>query len=359
MAIPKRRFSKLFLSILAVLIFLLGAMLITAYPRLYPTKQKDIESFVSNKILEWQTKYKDEKGLKVARIDIHFRPGSKKFSKGEGAVISPVGINLPGFQKIIDMASYPPAIRELPVDRITALAWPYTGKCRGHYHYVALCLVRQNPGQPINFNETPSFYNLPKAFSADALAAVKDLGEHNLHVCSIFPEWTVKTAGSGTYLEQFKRIVESVSRNIIISENRIGYDDVCASIRHSQFSPHLAHVATVMACRELQIPCYAFTAATDQSNHIVGTFSDHSGWIFFDMDKPEKGFFTDPPVLLTMAPLISPFQGSQHNYWYPEAAAYGGSSRSAYSLSSTKWGTENKDSNVTLAQTFNLGGNEK
>ena len=355
MAIPEWNFSKFFLSIAAVFIFLFGAMLITAYPRLYPTKKENIESFVSNKILEWKNKYGDEKGLKVARIDIHFRPEPKNFSKGEGAVISPVGINLPGFQKIIDIASYPPAIRELPVDNITAIAWPYTGKCRDHYHYVALCLVEQNSNQSINFIEAPSFDNLPKSFAADALASAGDLEEHKLHTCSDFSEWAKKTAGPGTYLDQFKRIVKSVSRNIIYTdENRIGREDVCAAIRHSQFSPHLAHVASVMACRELKIPCFAFTAATDQTKHIVGTFSDHTGWIFFDLDKPEKGFFNDPPVLLTMVPLISPFKGSQHDYWYPEAAAYSGT----YAFSSTKWGKEHKDENVTLAKTFNLNGNK-
>ena len=292
MAITEMKFSKFSLSIAAILFFLFSAVFITAYPRLYPVDQDDIESFVTDKIAEWKVKYADKEGLKVARIDIDFRPYSKTFTKGEGAVITPVGANLPGFQKILETASYPPAVRELPVDGIMALAWPYTGKCRSSYHYVALCLVKQDFNQTIDFIETPSFNNLPKAFAADALATVDNLEEHNLHKCSGFSEWAIKTAGQGTYIEQFKRIAKTVSGNINDkNEKKKQNDDVCTSIRHSQFSPHCAHVATVMACRELQIPCFAFTAATDRENHIVGTFSDNAGWIFFDLDKPEKGFF--------------------------------------------------------------------
>ncbi len=360
MAITEFNFSKFSLSIAAILIFLAGAAIITAYPRQYPVEQEDIESFVADKISEWETKYADEEGLKVARVDIHFKPYPLNFAKNEGAVISSAGADLPGFQKIIETAAYPPQIRKLPVDGITALAWPYTGKCRSHYRYVSLSLVRQEFIQPTVNTESPSFTNLPEAFLADALATAKDLEEHNLQQCSDFPEWAKKTAGEGTYLEQFKRIAQTVSADINIeSDDKRRTDNVCTAIRHSRFSSASAHVAAVMACRELRIPCFAFTAAVKQENHIIGTFSNSTGWIFFDLDKPEKGFFTNPPVLLTMAPIISRFQGSRNNYWYPEAAAYrsfGNNNISSFSY--TKWGDKNEDSDITLAQTFNLKGNK-
>lgn len=74
--------------------------------------------------------------------------------------------------------------------------------------------------------------------------------------------------------------------------------------------------------------------------------------------NPKKVFFKDPPVLITMAPLISQFQGSQHNYWYPEAAAYKSRGNyGVYTLSRTYWGAGHEDQDVTLAQTFNLDGN--
>lgn len=129
MAITEMKIPKLSLSVTAVIIFLISAVFITAYPRLYPVDKEDMESFVADKIVEWEVKYADEKGLKVASIDIHFKPDPSNFAKGEGAVIAPVGIDLPEFQKIIETAAYPPTIRELHVDGIKAIAWPYTGKC--------------------------------------------------------------------------------------------------------------------------------------------------------------------------------------------------------------------------------------
>jgi hypothetical protein len=353
-------YSKFVVSAIAVLIFLLGSIFITAYPRNQSTSHENVDRFVLNKIDEWKTKYTSDKGLKVARIDIHFRANPENFVKGEGAVIAPIGLDLPGFQKIVEVASYPPAIRELPVDGIKALAWPYTGKCRDDYHYVALTLVRQTQKDPIEPTQNPSFLTLPQSFVADAKATVNDLEEHNLHECSVFSEWARDVAGSGSYIEQFKRIVDEVVRNIIEEENKSKKnDDICAAIRHNQFSDHRAHVVTVMACRELEIPCYAFSAALENANHIVGTFSDQTGWIFCDLDNPEKGFFTEAPVLLTLAPLISGFDGSRHNYWYPEAAAYHSSGWGINCFSYTKWGDEKIESDVTITRTFNLDSVEK
>ena len=56
--------------------------------------------------------------------------------------------------------------------------------------------------------------------------------------------------------------------------------------------------------------------------YLVGIYTDQAGWLLVDVEHYEQGFFTGGPVLLTKTPIISPFQGSRHGFWYPEAAAY-------------------------------------
>ncbi|MFZ2632766.1 MAG: hypothetical protein WA081_10820 [Desulfosalsimonadaceae bacterium] len=74
------------------------------------------------------------------------------------------------------------------------------------------------------------------------------------------------------------------------------------------------------------------------------------------MDHPEKGFFTDPPVILAYAPLIKSFQACQHDFWKPNAAAYGNTGYMDYigAFSQTEWGKDSMDTDVTIARTFLL-----
>lgn len=348
--------SRFGVGAVAFILVIIAFASLAAFPRAYPTKPVDIETFVNQTITQWQSEYGDHKHIKVARIDVHFTPYPQNFVKGEGAVIAPVGLDLPLGQKILATATYPPAIRELPVDGIKAMSWPYAGQCRTDLHYVALCLVRQKVvSHPIDFAASAPYAQLPIAFASDALANAKELEEHSLDECAAFPDWPKSIAGDFPPMVQFKRIMEKVSAGIIDEKKtQDNSDDICAAMRKNRFTLHRAHVLAVMACRQLGIPSFAFTAATQKESYIVGAFSDPNGWIYYDLAQPQKGFFTDPPVLLTRAPLISDFEGGQHGFWFANAAAYHHSPWGVSSFSGTDWGNVEEDTDITLAQTYDL-----
>ncbi len=344
----------------SVLFFIVAISFLSAFPRPYSMKKSRIESFVKDTLAEWQAKYEAGEGLKVGRIDVHFDARPDCFVKKEGAVVAPTGINLKKGQKILEIAAYPPVLRELRVDGIRCLAWPYPGKCRDNFNYVALCLVKQPSAANMTFPEKATHKQLKPSFAADALAGAAELENQNLHECAVFVDWSRSLAGDGPYTDQFRRIVQKIAAGVILEEDQRekldDIDDICAAIRHNRFSVHWAQVAAVMACRENGIPCFGFSGATPEKNRIIGMFSDQTGWIYFDFARPDKGFFSDPPVLLTQAPLFTDFDASISGFWGAAAAAYGESEYwgGASPLSYTNWGKPRKEKmpDFTLARTY-------
>ncbi len=340
-----------------VFTFLATLLFITAFPIPHPQDEASIETFVDHALKKWYSEYGAEKGLKVARVDVCFRANPKNFVSGEGAVIAPIGQELPEGQRIIATTVYPPKVRELIVDGIKNVAWKYPGKYRTDLHYVALSLVKQSQSGLDTKTDQPTFKKLPNYLISDALATAKELHEHSLHECSAFPEWSKEMAGSGNYLEQFKKIVTKISSMIMPPDqekNDKSKDDICAAMRKNNFTQHRAHVLAVMACRQNNIPCFGFISASETKNYLIGTYSDQTGWLYFDFSAPKKGFFRDPPVLLTRAPLIANFSGCNHNYWSAKASAYQSTQWGIYGFSRTNWGIKNKDSDYTVARTYKL-----
>jgi hypothetical protein len=93
-----------------------------------------------------------------------------------------------------------------------------------------------------------------------------------------------------------------------------------------------------MAARQLKIPAFGFASASPQQVHLVGIYTDQAGWLLVDLENYEEGYFTGGPVLLTKVPLISKFEASRHEFWYPEAAAYAESPwGGVHALSRTEW----------------------
>ena len=353
----QRTYPKYVVIILLVLVSTVALLFITAFPRPQPMDRQTIEGFVDQTLLQWKETYGSQEGLKVARIDVLFRATPENFAKSEGAVITPVGIDLPKGQKILATAAYPKPVRQLSVDGVKAVAWTYPGKCRSNFRYVALTLVKQPPHPSHADPVKPTFSALPESFRADALAKAAELKEHDLEECAAFGQWPRTIAGGGTYLRQFKTIVTTIASGIYDADKgkaSRSTDDICSAMRKLRFSHHIAHVLGVMACRQLDIPCYGFISATGKKNFIVGTYSDQTGWIYYDFARPEKGFFTDPPVLLTLAPLISDFEGCGHGYWRATASAYETSTYGIMGFSGTGWGTGNADSDYTIARSFHL-----
>ncbi len=352
--------SKFTVSSLVLVLFLFSLMWITAFPHPYSVDEQAVEDFVNSTMRQWKLEYSSYKDLKVARVDVRFQANPKNFVKAEGAVITPVGVDIPGGQKILKIAAYPQPVRELSVDGIKALAWTYPGKCRRNLHYVSLCLVRQKIKQEVSFPSNPSYSKLPKSYISDALAQAEDLKEHSLDECATFKNWPGTIVTDGSYLQKFKTVVEKVASGIVTQEDeKQKSDDICEAMRKLRFSGHRAHVLSVMACRQLGIPCFGFISAVEEENYYIGTYSDQSGWIYYDLMNPENGFFSDPPVLLTQAPLISEFQGCNHDYWQASAAGYQGSEWGTTVIAWTEWGRQNSESNFTTAQTYILDQWEK
>jgi hypothetical protein len=136
-------------------------------------------------------------------------------------------------------------------------------------------------------------------------------------------------------------------------------EDVCAALREGRFTPHWAQVAAVMGARELGIPAFGFVEASARRTYLVGTYTDQAGWILLDVERPNEGWTSGGPPLVTMAPLLGEFAASQHGFWYPQGAAYanqpwGGVS----SLSTTQWrdgsASDKQPADTTEAGTLRL-----
>jgi hypothetical protein len=92
-----------------------------------------------------------------------------------------------------------------------------------------------------------------------------------------------------------------------------------------------------MAARELGIPAFGFSEASGR-RYLVGTYTDQAGWILADVERPNEGWTSGGPPLVTMAPLLGAFSASQHGFWYPQGAAYADQGWSGVSsLSTTEW----------------------
>ena len=124
------------------------------------------------------------------------------------------------------------------------------------------------------------------------------------------------------YTDQFLRIVRALGENIVKEVKGKQSEDICSALRDGKFTVHWAHVLAVMAARQLKIPAFGFASASPRRIYLVGIYTDQTGWLLIDLENYKQGFFTGGPVLLTKTPIIGPFEGSRHRFWYPEAAAY-------------------------------------
>ena len=350
--------SWLGLRSLAVLMIILGLSFIVAFPADHPTDDKALDTFVCETVGEWRAKYENEPGLQVTRINIDFHKEAGFFTEGEGVVITPVAIDLHGSQKILEIESYPPLLRKLTVEGITSLSWEYAGTVNRDLRYVALALVRRDMEKKPEMPAHPTYDSLPADLREDALATADDLEEHSLHECADFASWVEKVAGEPPYTEQFLRIIQTIGENIVQKDADKKPEDICSAMREGKFTVHRAHVLAVMAARQLKIPAFGFASASPKRIYLVGIYTDQAGWLLIDLENYKQGFFTGGPVLLTKTPIIAPFEGSRHGFWYPQAAAYSKTSWGVDGFSRTRWLGRQPPSDLpddtTEAKTFPL-----
>jgi hypothetical protein len=315
------------------------------------------DAFVTEAVQRWCESHGKRDDLQVAVIDVRFRAEPPLFAQGEGVVVAPVALELAGAQRVLEVASQPAGVRRLSAGGITALAWEYAGRIHRDMRFVGLALVeRRSRATPARL-ESPTFATLPVELRPEALARAVALEEHDLQKCAQFADWVRNAAGSPPYPEQILRLMRAAAKRIGTREK--APEDVCAALREGRFRPHWAQVAVVMGARELGIPAFAFAEASGRP-YLVGTYTDQEGWILADVESPDSGWTSGGPPLVTMAPLLAAFSASQHDFWYPQAAAYADQSWMGVTpLSATEWrgGSEpgKQPTDTTTPRSLRLG----
>jgi hypothetical protein len=312
------------------------------------------ERFLREAGRTWCADHPERTDLQVVAIDVTYRAEPPLFSQGEGTVVAPVALDLPGAQRVLDVASEPPHLRKLTTPLVTALAWEYAGRLHRGLRFRALALVERPARRPMSVPAAPTFEGLPPDLRPESFAKAADLQEHSLEKCAGFASWASKAAGPPPHTAQVERLVQAVSKR---STDKTEAEDLCAALRDGRFRPHWAQVAVVMGAREVGIPAFGFAPASDARTYLVGTWVDGSGWILMDVERPSDGWFTGGPPLVTMAPLLSGFVASQHGFWSPAAAAYGESGWGVQTISATEWQGDvapGKRSDTTAARAMPL-----
>lgn len=293
------------------------------------------DDFLMEAAHRWCGAHGKREDLQAVLTEVHFRAEPPLFVVGEGAVVAPVAVDLPGAQRVLDVVSRPEHLRKLEVEGTTALAWAYGGRIHRDMRFAGVALVERAPSARVPPPEEASFDRLPAELRPDAMARAADLEEHNLNKCAAFGAWAQSSAGAGPYTDQIVRLAHAVEKRFEGNQQRA--EDVCAALRQGRFTPHWAQVLVVMGAREVGAPAFGFASAAPRQTHLVGTYTDKAGWIFLDVERPSDGWFTGGSPLVTKAPLLGGFKASAHDLWYPEGGAYAQSPFGVQSLSGTDW----------------------
>lgn len=296
--------------------------------------EQDLEAFFRHTTQQWCLEHGKRDDLQAVVVDVRFRAEPPLFEQGEGTVVVPVAIELPGVQRVVDVASTPAYLRKLTTPRITALAWEYGGRVHRSMHFRGMALVERRPSARVTIPPAPTFRDLPDDLRPEASARAADLEEHGLGKCAGFNGWAVKSAGEPPHTAQIERLVHAVASRV---EETKQAEDLCADIRAARFTAHRAQVAVVMAAREVGIPTYGFASAAHGKIHLVGTYVDGPGWIFMDVERPADDWSTGGPPLLTMTPVLGGFSATRHNFWSPEGGAYASTDWGVSAVSTTQW----------------------
>jgi hypothetical protein len=297
--------------------------------------EAETDAFVRDTLQGWCQVHGKRGDLQVVVISVRFRAEPPNFAQGEGVVVAPVALDLPGAQRVLGVATRPPSLRKLTTQGITAMAWEYAGRVHRDMRFTGVALVERPAAARPALPTRPTFATLPPDLHTEATARAGDLEEHALDKCAAFPDWARRTAGDPPHTEQILRLARGVARRA--DERNREAEDICAALRQGRFTPHWAQVAVVMAAREVGIPAFGLASASARQIHLVGTYTDQAGWIVLDIERPEDGWSSGGPALVTKAPLLGRFAASGHDFWLPQGGAYANTGWGLSPLSSTEW----------------------
>jgi hypothetical protein len=274
----------------------------------------------------WRDAYGDREGLRVVRVDVHFRARADHFVVGEGVVATPVAIDLPGYQRVLDTAGVPAPVSALDEDDVHTVEWPYPGLLHHDQWFTALALVEPDAATPADH---PSREELIASAVAtyEATRRAEESNDHRLALCKPFKRWALALTAAATPEERLLAVASSLARRVEDFGGRQGRwrgasEGACAMMRADHLTAHVAQVLTVMAARELGVPSLAFTAAEPRRRYLVGMRADAGDWRLVDLADVDGGFLGDPPPLLAKAPVIGSVSFAQHGFWDPRAAAF-------------------------------------
>jgi hypothetical protein len=274
----------------------------------------------------WRAEYPVSEDLQVITTTVTFLGAPRNFAPGEGVIVVPVAVALPGAQEVLEVGGSPAPLRILKHDGMTELAWEYAGTVNRDIHSLGFALVRKSKPAPFVPPPHPTFDTLPHDLRVDATLTAAALEESHTARCKGFAPWVHSTAGEPPYTDQLMRVMLDLNQHVRhkkeedTTSTRI--EDVCTAIRENTFTVHQAQVAAVMAERELGAPAFALFAAVPWHRYLVGTFVDGPGWITLDVEDPKSGFESGGPALVSMAPTVGQFEANQDSGWNPAAAAY-------------------------------------
>jgi hypothetical protein len=301
----------------------------------------------------WRATYGHSPDLQILVTQVTFHGTAGEFVSGEGVVIAPAAVALPGAQEVLDVRGIPDPVRMIEHDGIRMLAWPYPGSLHRDFRFVGLSLVRRPPSRPVMPPDEPTFDTLAEDARFDARLTSAELEEsHNLAACSAFRPWVKETAGDPPYTEQMLRVGRRLGLSINRSEapKKKGRNDLCAALRENALNDHEAQIVAVMTARELGVPAYGLLAA--DVHYLVGIFVDGPGWITLDTTDFYRGFQSGGVALVTKAPVVGRFDASRDGFWLPEGAMYEPTMAGrGQSRSSAHWGAQEgrDDATVTYA----------
>jgi hypothetical protein len=239
------------------------------------------------------------------------------------------------------------------VGGVTALGWPYAARLHRDIRLSGVALVRRAREEPVILPDAPSFDTLSAELKVDARLSAADIEEeHGIANCKAFGPWVTSIAGEPPYPQQIARIAVHVRARLVPAQEKERRDaeDVCAAVREGKFNGHQAHVAVVLAARQLGAPSFALSSADASRPYVVATYIDGPGWLTLDLGR--GGFVRGGPSIVTMAPLVSHFEAAYDGFWQPNGIAYRRGFNQLWPLSHTKWArpSPGEDTTYTYAK---------
>ncbi len=118
-------------------------------------------------VKSWRQKYPPSDDLQVNLSRVTFRGVPRNFVSGEGIIVAPLAVSLPGAQEVLEVGANPPPLRVLKVEGTTALSWEYAGAVTRDIRALGFALVRRPRDRVVELPSAPTFDTLEHDLRVD------------------------------------------------------------------------------------------------------------------------------------------------------------------------------------------------